>query len=337
MEIGGVAKKSGRVTGLASFFRPNVPQISADINRVMAQTVGVSAGDVFKTIQTYLGSYFVNQFNKFGRTYQVYVQADSQYRLQPDDIRKLNVRNKDGQMVSLGTVTDIDITPGPGIITLYNMYPAAALNGRPSSGHSSGEALRFMEVVAQKILGRDISFEWTGMSYQEKLVGNQALIVFAVSILLVYLVLAAQYESWNNPLAVVFSVPLALLGTMLALNIRGFDNNVYTQIGLVLLVALASKNAILIVEVAREEHQKGMALIPAALDASRRRLRPILMTSLAFILGVVPLMVAEGAGSASRQALGTAVFGGMLASTFLAVFFVPLFWVLINKRSEHKK
>ena len=320
--------------GLTTSFRPGFPQLAADVDRVKAENLGVSVGDVFSTLQAYLGSYYVNQFNKFGRTYQVYVQAENQYRLEPDDIRRLYVRNTKGGMVPLGTLTDVELKTGPAVITLYNLYPAAPLNGQPAPGYSSGQALKLMEDMAGQKLPPDMGYEWTGMSYQEKLVGNQALYVFALASLMVFLVLAAQYESWTDPAAVILVVPLAMLGTVLALIARSYDNNVYTQIGLVLLIALASKNAILIVEVGRELRAHGTPLLEAAVEASRRRLRAILMTSFAFILGVVPLAVATGAGAASRRAMGTAVIGGMLASTFIAILFVPVYYVLMVRLSE---
>ncbi len=319
---------------LNTSFRANVPQLHADIDRVKAESLNVSVGDVFSTFQNYLGSYYVNQFNKFGRTYQVYVQADSKFRQESTDINYLYTRNKKGNMVPIRTLTGIDMMAGPSLITLYNLYPAAYISGSAAPGFSSGQALNLMEQMAAEKLPPDMGIEWTGMSYQEKLVGNQALFVLALSVLLVFLVLAAQYESWSNPLAVILVVPLALLGTVLALSLRGFDNNIYTQIGMVLLIALASKNAILIVEVAREQRAKGVDLFEAAVDASRRRFRPILMTSFAFILGVLPLALASGAGAAQRQALGTAVIGGMLASTLLAVLFVPIFYVNMQRFSE---
>ena len=318
------------LAGLTTSFRPGAPQISARVDRVKAETLNVPIGDVFKTMQAYLGSVYINQFNKFGRTFQVYVQADSQYRLDPEDIRQLYTRNADGQMLPLGTLVDVAYTSGPAVVNLYNMYPSAPINGRAAPGYSTGQALEIMEQLAKAKLPADIGFEWTGMSYQEKLVGNQAIFVFLLSSLLVFLVLAAQYESWTSPAAVILAVPLALLGTGLALTIRGFDNNVYTQIGLVLLIALASKNAILIVEQAREFIAEGQPLVEATIESSRRRFRPILMTSFAFILGTVPLMIAQGAGAASRQALGTAVVGGMLASTLLAVLFVPVCFVVMS-------
>lgn len=320
--------------GLTTSFSPEVPQIDAEVDRTKAETLEVPVNNVFSTLQAYLGSYYVNQFNKFGRTFQVYVQADSKYRLKPDNIERLYTRNKSGEMVPIGTLTNISYAEGPAIISLYNLFPTAPINGGSAAGFSSGEALKIMEHMAAEKLPADVGYEWTGMSYQEKLVGNQAVFVFALSVLLVFLVLSAQYESWTNPAAVILVVPLALLGTVLALALRGFDNNVYTQIGIVLLIALASKNAILIVEYAREQRAAGRSLIDAAVEASRRRFRPILMTSFAFILGVVPLALATGAGAASRQALGTAVIGGMLASTLLAVLFVPVFYVVMQRFSE---
>ncbi|HQH28622.1 MAG TPA: efflux RND transporter permease subunit, partial [Oligoflexia bacterium] len=318
----------------SSTFRSDVPALRAEVDRVKAENLSVSVGDVFKTLQSFLGSFFINQFNKFGRTYQVYVQGDSQYRLEPESIRQLYVRNTQGKMVPLGAVTDVELATAPALITLYNLYPTATINGRAAPGFSSGQALTKMEQIAEQKLPQDMGYSWTGMSFQERLVGNQALWVFALSTLLVYLVLAAQYESWTSPAAVILVVPLALLGTVIALMMRGFDNNVYTQIGLILLIALASKNAILIVEVARELRAEGHSIVDAAVEASRRRLRPILMTSFAFILGVLPLAVAKGAGAASRQALGTAVCGGMIASTFLAIAFAPVFYVVMQRFSE---
>lgn len=334
MQIIRQANSSNGLQGMSSSFRADVPALRADVDRVKAESLGVSVGEVFKTLQSFLGSVFVNQFNKFGRTYQVYVQGDAQYRLEPEAIRQLYVRNVNGGMVPIGTLTDVELATAPALITLYNLYPTAAINGRAAPGFSSGQALHEMERIAKENLPQDMDFSWTGMSYQERLVGNQALWVFALSTLLVYLVLAAQYESWTSPAAVILVVPLALLGTVVALMMRGFDNNVYTQIGLILLIALASKNAILIVEVARELRAKGHSIIDAAIEASQRRLRPILMTSFAFILGVLPLALAKGAGAASRQALGTTVCGGMIASTFLAIAFAPVFYVVMQRFSE---
>lgn len=323
--------KTPGLEGLATSYRPAVPQLVAQVDRVKAQSLNVPMGNVFGALQGYLGSMYVNQFTKYGRNFQVFVQADSGYRLKPEDIRQLYTKSSGGEMVPLGTLVNVDYAAGPALVSLYNLYPTAPINGRASQGFSSGQALRLMEQNAAQKLPPDMGFQWTGMSYQERLLGSEAIFVFALAALLVYLVLAAQYESWFSPAAVILVVPLALLGTVVALLLRGYDNNVYTQIGLVLLIALASKNAILIVEYARELVAEGKPLLEAAVEASRSRFRPILMTSFAFILGVVPLAVAQGAGAASRRALGTAVIGGMLASTLLAVLFVPVCYVIMMR------
>jgi hydrophobic/amphiphilic exporter-1 (mainly G- bacteria), HAE1 family len=319
---------------LSSTFSAKVPQIFLDIDRSKVKSLNLPLALVFNTLQTYLGSTFVNNFNQFGRTYQVRVQADSIFRDRTDDITKLQVRNAAGSMIPLGTLLKVEHPLGPSTILRYNKYPAATINGQTNPGVSSGQGLEIMEQMASENLPSGIGFEWTAMSLQEKLVGNQAVWVFALAVLLVYLVLAAQYESWIRPFAVILVVPLALLGTVTAVAARGLDNNVYTQIGIVLIIALASKNAILIVEFAWELRTAGHGILEAAAEAAQKRFRPILMTSLAFILGVYPLVIAKGAGAASRQALGTAVFGGMIASTVLTIFFVPVFFVLCQKLSE---
>lgn len=319
---------------LNTTFRAETPQLYADVDRVKAKVMDVPLSTVFGTLQTYLGSAYVNDFNAFGRTYQVRVQADEQFRRTAEDIKRLQVRNAKGAMAPLGTMVNIQEAVGPQILKRYNLYPTAAINGRAAAGFSTGDGLKKMEELARKTLPPSMGFEWTGMSFQEKRVGGEAVYVYGFAVLLVYLVLAALYESWLVPMAVIFVVPLGLLGAAAAVAYRGMDNNVYTQIGIVLIIALASKNAILIVEVARELRQAGMSIIESAVEASRRRFRPILMTSFAFILGVVPLLNAVGAGAASRRALGTAVFGGMLGSTILAVFFVPAFYVVWQRISE---
>jgi hydrophobic/amphiphilic exporter-1 (mainly G- bacteria), HAE1 family len=332
-----MARDGNSQTGLRSLnttFRAGVPQLYADVDRVKAKSLNIPLSNVFATLQTYLGSSYVNDFNKFGRTYQVRVQADPSFRAKASDIRQLDVRTSDGKMVPLSTLVDVQDSLGPLVINRYNLYPSAAINGEAAAGYSSGEALKLMEQMAQQKLPNSMGFEWTGMSYQEKKVGGEAFLIFGLAVLLVYLVLCAQYESWLNPAAVILVVPLALLGAAVAVAIRHMDNNVYTQIGIVLLIALSSKNAILIVEFARELRAKGQSITEAAINASQMRFRPILMTSFAFILGVYPLVAAEGAAAASRRALGTAVFGGMIASTFLAVLFVPVFYVAFQSLSE---
>src|SRR5712691_506921 len=320
---------------VTSSFRSSVPQMKVDVDRAKAETLQVSIDDVFSTLAAYLGSSYVDQFNKFGRTFQVYVQADSQFRLRPEDIELLPVRNKQGSMIPLGTMVKITPSVGPSLLSLYNLYPSATVLGLPATGFSSGEAMGLMEQIAGKALPAGSSFEWTAMSYQEKLVGSQIYYIFALAMLLVYLVLAGQYESWWMPVAVLLAVPLSLLGPVAALKGLGIENNLYTQIGLVLLIALSAKNAILIVEVARERRVfDGKPILEAALEAARVRFRPILMTSFAFILGVVPLVLATGAGASARKSIGIAVFSGMLASTCLAVLFVPSFFVVVRRFEE---
>jgi HAE1 family hydrophobic/amphiphilic exporter-1 len=273
----------------------------------------------------------VNLFNKFNQSFQVRVQAEADYRSQLDDISNLYVNNRAGQMLPLGSMVNIRRILGSELITRYNLYPAAPITGIAMPRFSSGEAMHLMENFASHSLPIGMDYEWSGLSYQETLVGNQAYFLFILSMLLVFLVLAAQYESWSDPIAIILTVPMALVGIMVALLARRFPVDLYTQIGLILMIALAAKNAILIVEFARELSAAGMAAEEAVVEATRRRFRPILMTSIAFILGVVPLMTASGAGAASQQSLGTVVFGGMVASTLLAIPFVPVFYILVQR------
>jgi len=320
--------------GLATTFTYQSPQLYLNIDRTKAESLQVLPADVFSALQGYLGSSFVNLFNKFNQVFQVYIQADSAYRLQARDMRNLYVRNQSGEMVPLSALLDVKQVQGTELVTRYNLYPAAAIFGSAAPGFSSGQALGLMEQLAAHALPQGMAYDWTSTSYQEKQVGYQAYFIYALSIVLVYMVLAALYESWTSPAAIILVVPIALVGVLLALMSRGYDNNLYTQVGLVLMIALASKNAILIVEFARDLHREGLSVAEAAVEATRRRFRPIVMTSFAFILGVVPLMVASGAGAASQQAIGTVVFGGMMASTLLAIPFVPVFYVLLERTSE---
>ncbi|MEW6123953.1 MAG: efflux RND transporter permease subunit [Pseudomonadota bacterium] len=319
---------------LSTSFRATAPQLQVDVNRVKAETLGISVNQVFTTISSYVGSSYVTQINKFGNVFQVYVQAEAKSRLLPTDLQNLKVKTAQGTMVPLGTLIDVRVVPGAPLISLYNLYPSATVVGVNSAGFSSGQALDIMAQIAKATLPPGMGYEWTAMSYQEKQVGSQMYYVFGLAILLVYMVLAGQYESWIQPLAVILAVPLALLGTVGALMAVGAANNLYTQIGLVLLIALASKNAILIVEYAREKRSEGMEIMDAAVEAARLRFRPILMTSFAFILGVLPLVFATGAGANSRKSIGIAVVSGMLASTCLAVLFVPSFYTVLQRFEE---
>ena len=332
-----IVAAAGSQSGLAHVFTPfraDSPQLDVAVDRVKAEAMHVSVGDVFAALSAHIGASYVNQFNKFGRVFQVYVQDDSRFRLRPADIERLSVRSQDGAMVPLGTLARVRPTVGPALISLYNLYPAATVIGAPAPGFSSGQAIALMEEIAARTLPPGTGYEWTAMSYQEKAVGGQIVYAFGLGLLLVYLCLAGQYESWIAPLAVILSVPLALAGPVIALTSLGVANNLYTQIGLVLLIALAAKNAILIVGVARERRIAGEPIARAATEAARLRFRPILMTSFAFILGVVPLLTAKGAGASARASLGLSVFSGMIASTCLAVLFAPSLFVVLQGIEE---
>lgn len=323
---------------LMTSFRASAPQLSAPINRTKSESLSVPLGDAFDTLQTYLGSSYVNLFTKFGQVFQVYVQADAQSRASIENVRNYYVKNEHGGMVPLGTLTDMSPSVGPSIISLYNLYPSSNLNGVSGSGFSSGQAIASMEQLAKQVLPAGFSYEWTSTAYQQKIAGNMSYYIFLMSLILVYMILAGQYENWITPASIIFSVPLALIGTVLALSALGRANNMYTQIGLLLLIALAAKNAILIVEVAREArllHHK--TILEAAVLGAKTRFRPILMTSFAFIMGVMPLVFASGAGADARRSIGIAVSSGMLASTCLAVVFVPVFYVLLQSWQESRK
>jgi HAE1 family hydrophobic/amphiphilic exporter-1 len=331
------ANSQSSLQGITSTFSVSSPQLYLDIDRIKAESLQVPLSNVFEALRAYLGSSFANLFNKFNQVFQVYIQADNHYRLQPKDIKNLYVRNQRGEMVPLGALLDVKPVQGSELFTRYNLYPAAAIFGSAAPGFSSGQAIDQMEQIANKTLPEGIAYDWTSTSYQEKQVGNQAYFIYALSIILVYMVLAALYESWTSPAAVILVVPVALVGVLLLLIIRGYPTDLYTQVGLVLMIALAGKNAILIVEFARDLQREGMSMTEAAIEATRRRFRPIVMTSFAFILGVVPLLIAFGAGAASQRALGTVVFGGMLSSTLLAIPFVPVFYVAIQRLKRLSK
>jgi multidrug efflux pump subunit AcrB len=324
------ARKAPGLTQVFSPFRASTPQLFAEIDRGKAKMLDVPLSNVFDTLQIYLGSVFVNEFNLFGRTYRVTAQAEQRFRDDPSDIAQLKTLNRSGGAVPLGSVVDIQQRTGPDRVVRYNLFPAADINGDTLPGFSSGQSIATMEKLAKDLLPEGFSFEWTDIAYQQKIAGNAALYIFPLCVLFVFLTLAAQYESWSLPLAVILIVPMCLLAGIAGVWFRGMDDNILTQIGFVVLVGLACKNAILIVEFAKQiQHNEGKDRFEAAVQACRLRLRPILMTSFAFILGVLPLMLAVGAGAEMRQALGTAVFSGMLGVTFFGLLFTPVFYVVI--------
>ncbi len=331
-ELAQAAKQQPDLKSVFATFRSTYPNVYVDIDRTKALALKIPLQEVFNTLQTYLGSAYVNDFNKFSRTWQVRVQGDSMFRRNPEDISQLYMRNADGKMIPLGTLINARYDVGPMRVDRYNLFPTAKILGENAPGYSSGQALGTMEQLAEKTLPAGMAFEWTNMAYQEKKSAGKAAITFAAAILAVILILAGLYESWADPISVILIVPLAILGAAAGLLIGEMDNNVYTQVGLVLLVGLSAKNAILIVEFARDTRAKGKGILDATIEASRLRFRPILMTSLAFILGVLPLVTASGAGAVSRQSVGTAVFAGMIGVTVLGVFFTPVLYVLMQKR-----
>lgn len=328
------AETQSGIQRVSAPFRATVPQYDVEINREKVETLLLTTDQVFDTLASYLGSSYVDQFNKFGRVFQIYVQGDAQFRLTPESINSLTVRNKNGDMIALGTVLTITPSVGPSLISLYNLYPSASITGIPAANFSSGEAMALMEEIAAKTLPPGLGFDWTALSFQEKIVGNQMYLVFALALLLVYLVLAGQYESWIAPVSVLLAAPLSLVGPVSILLGAHVPINLYVQIGLILLIALSAKNAILIVEMARELRASGKSIADSAMDAARSRFRPILMTSFAFILGVAPLVVASGAGASARRSIGITVFSGMIASTCLAVLFVPSFFTIMQRFEE---
>ncbi|MCZ7939061.1 efflux RND transporter permease subunit [Agrobacterium salinitolerans] len=330
------AYQTPELAGIFSSYQINVPQLFADLDRAKAEQLGVSVSDVFQTLQIYLGSLYVNDFNAFGRTYSVRVQADSQFRAHAEDIGRLKVRSATGQMIPLSTLLKVDATTGPERTNRYNGFLAADINGGPAPGFSSGQAQAAMEKILAENLPAGIDYEWTDLTYQQILAGNSSIVVFPLALLLVYLVLAAQYESLTLPIAIILIVPLGVLAALTGVWLTGGDNNIFTQIGLVVLVGLSAKNAILIVEFARELEFEGRTPLQAAIEASRLRLRPILMTSLAFIMGVVPLVVSTGAGAEMRAAMGVAVFSGMIGVTFFGIFMTPVFYVLVRKLAGNR-
>ncbi|MDJ0737156.1 MAG: efflux RND transporter permease subunit [Nostocaceae cyanobacterium] len=335
--MGQLLQQANQTPGLQAVFTTfsaNTPQLLIEVDRNKAKALQVDIDDIFRTLQSYLGSRYVNDFNFEQRTYRVYVQADAQYRSNPDDIGQLYVRSATDQMIPLSNLVKVTSTTGAQTINHYNLYRSIEINGSASPGSSSGQAINKMEKLAQQILPASFGYEWSGISAEERSSGGEAPLIFGLGLVFVFLVLAAQYENYVDPLIIMLSVPLAILGALLAQSMRGFSNDIYCQVGLVMLIGLASKNAILIVEFANQLREEGLSITKAAVEAAQERLRPILMTAFSTLLGIFPLVIATGAGSASRQSLGTAVFGGMFVATFLSLFIVPVLYIVIASIRE---
>jgi len=335
--IMGAANQNPNLSSVFSTYAASTPQIAIDVNRDQAKSLNVNINDIFSTLQTNLGSRYVNDFNLQGRTYRVFVQADEEFRSTPDDIDKLYVRSQTGDLVPMGNLIETADTTGAQTINHYNLFRSIAINGQPAEGVSSGAAIEAMEGVAEQVLPAGFGYEWSGTALEEIEGGNQAPIIFGLGIILVFLVLAAQYESYVDPVIILFAVPLAVLGALLAQTMRGLPNDVYCQIGLVMLIGLASKNSILIVEFANQLREQGNSIVQSALESAKQRMRPILMTAISTLSSIFPLVIASGAGAGSRQSLGTAVFGGMLVATFLSLFVVPILYIVIKQLSDGKR
>jgi hydrophobic/amphiphilic exporter-1 (mainly G- bacteria), HAE1 family len=332
----GAGNQNPNLRGVFSAFTANDPQIVVEVDRDRAKALGVTLDEIFATLQIYMGSAYVNDFVFGTRTYRVYVQADKQFRAKPSDLTDFYARSASGQMVPLAELVKITNTATAQSINHFNLFRSTEIQGSPGPGVSSGQALQAMEQTAREHLPPGFSFEWAGLSLEQLESGGQTFYIFALGIIFVFLVLAAQYESFVLPFIIILSVPVAMLGALLLQTYRGYSNDVFCQVGLVMLIGMSSKNAILIVEFARELREAGKPIIEAAIEAAETRLRPILMTSLAFLLGVVPLLVAKGAGSVGRRSLGTTVFGGMALSTVLNLFFIPVLYILIETLRERR-
>lgn len=325
-----------KLTGINTFFRPTVPQLYIEVDEAKALSLGVPISDIYATLQSTMGQLYVNDFNKSGRTYKVQLQAEPQFRMQPEDIGKVYVRSKAGAMIPLSSLSKVSSIIGAEQLERYNGLLSAKILGSGASGVSSGDAIELVEKLAKETLPEGYQIAWTGQAYQEKRTGSAALFAFSFAIIMVFLILAAQFETWALPLAVIMAVPFALAGALIAVFVRGMPNDIYFQIGLITLIGLAAKNAILIVEFASQKMEEGMPVLQAAVEAARLRFRPIVMTSMAFVLGITPLLVASGAGSAARRSMGTGVFGGMLLATFVATIFIPLFFSWLSGKTLHR-
>jgi HAE1 family hydrophobic/amphiphilic exporter-1 len=330
------ARKRPELASLVTTFRPSVPQLYVEVDQDRVLKQGLQFSEVYQTLQAFLGGAYVNQFNRFGRQWKVYLQAEPEYRTSAEKINNFYVRSSKGEMTPLASLVSIKRVSGPEYTNRFNLYRSIQINGSPAPGYSSGQAMAAMEQASREVLPAGFGYAWSDMSYQEKKAEGGQAVVFTMSFLFVFLILAALYESWSLPFSVLLSVPVAVLGAYSGLLLRKFDNNVFAQIGLVMLIGLTAKNAILIVEFAILEHSKGKELVEAALEGARSRLRPILMTSFAFILGCVPLWTAKGAGAIGRKVLGSSVITGMLAASVLGIFLVPVLFVVVERIAKKK-
>lgn len=325
-----------RLTGIATFFRPTVPQFFIEVDEAKAISQEIRIADIYATLQSTMGSLYVNDFNRLGRTYRVQLQAEPQYRMKPEDLGRVYVRAQSGAMVPLSAFSKISTVVGAEQLERYNGLLSAKILGGGAPGVSSGETIKLVEEIAAKNLPDNYQIAWTGQAFQEKRTGSAAVFAFSFAIIMVFLILAAQFETWALPLAVIMAVPFALAGALLAVLFRGMPNDIYFQVGLITLIGLAAKNAILIVEFASQKMREGMPIAEAAVEAARLRFRPIVMTSMAFVLGILPLVFATGAGAAARRSMGTGVLGGMLLATFVATIFIPLFFTWLSRKRPQK-
>ena len=332
------ARNSRELSGLSSSIQGDIPRLYFDVDRDKARLHGVQMADIFSTLKAFTGSLYVNDFNMYNRVYRVYIQAEAPYRAYRENLNLFSVKGSDGAMIPITALGNTEYTTGLGTIKRFNMFQSATITGEPGAGYSSGEAMARLEEIVEQHLPDDIAVEWSGLSYQEKKEGGKTGTILALALLFVFLLLAAQYESWSVPIAVLLSLPVAILGAYVGIFVCGLENNIYFQIGLVMLVGLVAKNAILIVEFAKVEMEKGVDAMTAAITASRLRFRPIVMTSLAFILGLIPLVLSSGPGSVSRQGIGTGVFFGMCVAITAGIVFVPFFFVWIDRvKSKFRK